>query len=120
MPIYEFKCEGCQKRVSILLRSSSKQPVCPKCGSKELKRLVSQFAYRNPTNVWSDEKGPPPAIGDEKYYSDPRNIGRYTEYRLKQLGMDMHSDEYKNCFSEANEMIEKARDGELPDNLKDI
>jgi putative FmdB family regulatory protein len=120
MPIYEFQCEGCRRRVSILLRSTSKQPVCPKCGGTKLKRLISQFAYNNPTNVWSDEKGPPPVIGDEKYYSDPRNIGRYTEHRLKQLGMDMHSDEYKNCFSEVNEMIEKARDGELPDNLKDI
>jgi len=120
MPIYEFQCGSCRKRVSVLLRSASKQPVCPKCGSAELQRLISQFAYHNPGNVWSEEKGPPPAIGDDKYYSDPRNIGRYTEHRLKQLGIDMHSEEYSKTFSEVNEMIEKARDGDLPDKLKDI
>jgi putative FmdB family regulatory protein len=120
MPIYEFKCGGCQRKVSVLLRSASAQPVCPKCGSTDLKRLVSQIAYHNKAGVWTDEMGPPPAIGDEKYYSDPRNIGRYTEHRLKQMGIDMHSDEYSKTFSEVNDMIEKAREGDLPDKIKDI
>ena len=120
MPVYEYRCGGCKKKVSVFLRDTSKQATCPQCGGSDMKRLVSRIAYHNQANVWTDEKGPPPVIGDDKYYSDPRNIGRYTEHRLKQLGMDMHSDEYRNCFSEVNEMIEKARDGEMPDKIKDI
>jgi putative FmdB family regulatory protein len=120
MPIYEFRCGGCKKKVSVFLRDTSKQATCPECGGSDLKRLVSRIAYHNQANVWTDEKGPPPSLGDDNYYSDPRNIGRYTEHRLKQLGIDMHSEEYSKTFSEVNEMIEKARDGEMPDKIKDI
>ncbi len=120
MPVYEYRCGGCKKKVSVFLRDSSKQAICPQCGGTDLKRLVSRIAYHSKAGVWTDEKGPPPIIGDDKYYSDPRNIGRYTEHRLKQLGIDMHSPEYSKTFSEVNEMIEKARDGEMPDKIKDI
>jgi len=53
------------------------------------------------------------------YYSDPRNIGRSTEKRLKQLGIDMDSEEYRDTFSEVKESIAAAREGELPKSLKD-
>lgn len=120
MPIYEFKCEGCNKKVSVFLRNPDARPVCPLCGGKTLKRLVSSFAYHSASGVWSDDKGPPPRLGDAEYYKDPRNIGRYTEHRLKELGVDMRGEEYSKTFSEVNEMIDKAREGELPDKIKDI
>jgi len=46
MPIYQFDCSGCSRRVDILFRSvsSTKQPVCPQCGSKNLKRVMSRVA----------------------------------------------------------------------------
>ena len=53
------------------------------------------------------------------YYQDPRNIGRWTEKRLKELGMDMNSEEYKNTFAEVRETIAAAREGELPQTIKD-
>ncbi len=120
MPVYEYKCGGCNKKVSVFLRNPEAVPLCPDCGGRDLQRMVSTFAYHGMSRVWSDEKGPPPRFGDADYYSDPRNIGRYTEHRLKELGMDMRSEEYSKTFSEVNEMIDKARGGELPDKLKDI
>ncbi len=46
MPIYQFDCAGCSKRVDILFRSvnSTKTPACPECGSKKLKRVMSRVA----------------------------------------------------------------------------
>jgi putative FmdB family regulatory protein len=46
MPIYQFDCAGCRRRVDILFRSvhSTKTPVCPECGSKKLKRVMSRVA----------------------------------------------------------------------------
>ena len=45
MPIYEYRCEECGKRTSALLMSySSPDPVCPHCGKRALRRLVSTFA----------------------------------------------------------------------------
>ena len=120
MPIYEFRCHGCDRKVSVFLRNPSSQPKCPDCGSRELERLISSFAYHSSAGVWSEDKGPPPMVGDADYYKDPRNIGRWTEHRLKELGMDMRSEEHSDTFSGVNEMIDKAREGELPDNIKDI
>jgi putative FmdB family regulatory protein len=45
MPIYEYRCEACDKRSTSLLPSySSPDPPCPHCGKPALKRLVSTFA----------------------------------------------------------------------------
>jgi putative FmdB family regulatory protein len=47
MPIYEYRCDDCHRRVSMLVRSSSESSVtCPNCGSTGLNRLVSTFAVR--------------------------------------------------------------------------
>jgi putative FmdB family regulatory protein len=45
MPIYEYRCEECGKRSSVLVASfSSPDPACPHCGKRALRRLVSTFA----------------------------------------------------------------------------
>lgn len=46
MPIYEFFCQDCNTIFNFFSRriDTEKQPDCPKCGRKELKRLMSSFA----------------------------------------------------------------------------
>src|SRR3989442_13451947 len=45
VPIYEYRCDECEKRSSALLGSfSSPDPACPHCGKPALRRLVSTFA----------------------------------------------------------------------------
>ncbi|MGI5836091.1 MAG: FmdB family zinc ribbon protein, partial [Chloroflexota bacterium] len=46
MPVYEYRCHGCRRRVSLFFRSfnSTTSPVCPNCGSEKLTKLVSRFA----------------------------------------------------------------------------
>ena len=44
MPIYEYRCDECKKRSSLLLGFSSPDPACPHCGKPALRRLVSTFA----------------------------------------------------------------------------
>lgn len=46
MPIYQYDCAGCGRRVDVFFRSISRvgAPVCPQCGGKELKRVVSRVA----------------------------------------------------------------------------
>ena len=42
MPIYEYECPNCQRRVSLYCRMNEEQPAtCPVCGSQNLMRLVS-------------------------------------------------------------------------------
>ena len=46
MPIYEYRCGGCGRKVSIFFRSFTTvvDAVCPRCGSTDLTRLVSRVA----------------------------------------------------------------------------
>jgi putative FmdB family regulatory protein len=46
MPIYQYDCAGCERRVDVFFRSVNTQarPTCPECGSRKLTRVMSQFA----------------------------------------------------------------------------
>ncbi len=46
MPIYQYDCAGCQRRVDVFFRSASSAgaAVCPQCDGTELTRVMSQFA----------------------------------------------------------------------------
>ncbi|NQW23104.1 MAG: zinc ribbon domain-containing protein [SAR202 cluster bacterium] len=48
MPLYEYRCDGCQKITSALFHSWSeeKQPDCEHCGGSNLERLISKFSFR--------------------------------------------------------------------------
>lgn len=48
MPIYEYRCQACRRRVNIFFRSFSavSEPECPRCGSRDLTRLVSRVVMR--------------------------------------------------------------------------
>ncbi|HPA15970.1 MAG TPA: zinc ribbon domain-containing protein [Desulfobacterales bacterium] len=46
MPIYEYQCESCQHRFEKLVFSEKdeKEISCPKCNSKQIKRIMSASA----------------------------------------------------------------------------
>jgi putative FmdB family regulatory protein len=46
MPNYEFRCENCKKRFSLILSISEcekKKMECPKCKSRKVKQQISSF-----------------------------------------------------------------------------
>ena len=47
MPIYEFLCTPCNRVYSFLTQSydPDRTPTCPRCGSSDMHRRVSQFAF---------------------------------------------------------------------------
>ena len=84
---------------------------CPTYGSKDLVRLISSFTYYKSINTIWEESGEPQRFSSPDYYKDPRNIGRWTEKRFTGLGLDM-PDQIK-------EQIQAAREGELPESVKE-
>ncbi len=48
MPIYEFRCQKCRRKFSILVKGWAGAPAatCPNCGSSEVSRVFSSFALR--------------------------------------------------------------------------
>jgi putative FmdB family regulatory protein len=45
MPIYDFKCRGCEHKFEALVLK--KTPACPKCASADLERLLSLPVVRS-------------------------------------------------------------------------
>jgi putative FmdB family regulatory protein len=45
MPIYDFKCRSCSNQFEALVLK--KTPVCPKCSSEDLERLLSMPVVRS-------------------------------------------------------------------------
>jgi len=110
MPIYEYRCQSCQRRVSIYLRDSSSSPKCPSCGGEELVRLFSSFAVRGGgykeiyEDILSDRR-----LAEGMMRNDPRALAEWNK-RMSQ-GMDEDiSPEYK-------EMLERMEQGEMPKEL---
>jgi hypothetical protein len=84
--------------------------VCQHCGSKKLRRALSKFAYHRSTQRVLEDYGSEPKSLDD--YKDPRQIGRWAERKLDEYGIDMPK--------EAKDMIDAARDGELPSPVNEL
>lgn len=114
MPIYEYNCPACATNTSVFVRSinSTVEPVCESCGGTELNRIISRVAYHRSMQDRWDASGPPQLNPTDDYYKDPTNIGRWAEKRLGDMGVEMPE--------QAREMIDAARDGEMPPAIKDI
>lgn len=104
MPVYEFLCPRCHTVSSVLVKSVTAPvtPQCDSCGSQELVRMVSRFAYHKSTQTIWEESGEPQRSPGLDYYKDPRNIGRWTEKKFKDMGVDM-PDSIKSDIQAARE-----------------
>jgi hypothetical protein len=74
--------------------------------------VISGFSYhKSLKTVWEGSGEPTTHPGDD-YYKDPRNIGRWVEKRFQDMGQELPS--------RIQEQIEAAREGVLPEPLKDL
>jgi len=111
MPIYEYKCKKCDRVTSAFVRIVEKEvaPACQHCGGKTA-RTFSRFAHHKGEERVLEEYGALPRTAEE--YKDPRQIGRWVEKKFDDYGMELPQ--------EARTMIDAAREGELPDVVKDL
>lgn len=95
MPIYEFRCEGCEDRFEILAPVGSRPDQCPICGGVCLRLVPSRLGSARRTGRCS-AGGLPERMTD---------VGARAEARLAQLGLG--SDD------QMGEIIERGRTGAL-------
>ncbi len=93
MPIYEYDCRGCRRRVSLLLRTPAEQatPRCPRCGSAELSRLMSRFATLKSEDDRLEAAADPSQYGDLDE-NDPRSVARFVKRMGEEAGEDLGPD----------------------------
>lgn len=93
MPIYEYECHGCRRRVSrlVLSPSTAPPPTCPRCGSARLSRLMSRFATVKSEDARLDSLADPSQYGDVDE-NDPRSVARFMKRMGQEMGEDMGED----------------------------
>jgi hypothetical protein len=90
--------------------SAETKAECKHCGSKKLSRAPSRFAYHRSEAQVLEQYGAEPRSMED--YKDPRQIGRWAERKFEEYGIDMPD--------QAREMIDAAREGELPSPVNEL
>lgn len=111
MPIYEFACHGCRRKVSIFQRSvkTATAPRCPECGGENLRRLVSAFAFHRGMTDFDDGPDFDDAMLDGVDENDPRSVARWARQMSGQMGEDLPPDfEQQIARMESGEFPEEA------------
>jgi putative FmdB family regulatory protein len=109
MPIYEYRCNKCKKKISVLtLRiSEAVNAECDRCGSTDLSRLMSRFATVKSEEARLDAMADPSNLSglDE---NDPKSMARWMRKMGKELGEEFSGDEFDH-------MVDEMEAGNLPD-----
>ncbi|MGQ9585763.1 MAG: FmdB family zinc ribbon protein [Anaerolineae bacterium] len=112
MPIYEYRCRTCQRKVSILWRSLSEaqagQPSCPRCGGTDLQRLFSRVAVLRAGSTDVDDLDLPGL--DDVDENDPRSVARWMRRMSEATGEDLGE--------EFNEVVDRLEAGQSPEEIE--
>ncbi len=116
MPIYEYRCRQCHRRVTVFFRTFSEvdhsQVVCTYCNSRDLVRLISRVRVLRSEESRLESLADADWIGDvdEK---DPRSIGRWMRRMTQELG-----EELGDLGPEFEEVIERLEAGQTPEEIE--
>ncbi|MCB0074321.1 MAG: zinc ribbon domain-containing protein [Caldilineaceae bacterium] len=113
MPIYEYACLDCRKRVSVFFRTFSDaergEAHCPLCDGTRLHRLVSRVAVLKSEESRLDDLADPSLMSgleDE----DPRALAGFMRRMSEETGEPLDA--------EMTEMVERLESGESPDAIE--
>lgn len=113
MPIYEYRCHDCRRRVSIWWHTFSEAETgtarCPRCGSEKLTRLVSKVRVIRSEESRLEDLADPANLGDLDE-NDPRSIARWMRKMSDEVGEDLGS--------EFEEVVDRLETGESPEEIE--
>ena len=113
MPIYEYRCGDCRRRVSRFYRSFSaieENPSCPHCGGTHLVRIVSRVAVVRSEDSRLDDLTDPSMLADLDE-DDPKSIARWMRKMGTEAGEDMPE--------EFDEVIDRLESGQSPEAIEE-
>lgn len=120
MPIYEYRCSACKRKVSIFFpsisaaesRTAAGQNHCPICGSADLTRLMSRFnAIRSDDADVGDLSEDPDRLMSGLDESDPRSVARWARRMKESMGEDL------DMGPEFDQALARIESGEDPDKV---
>jgi putative FmdB family regulatory protein len=113
MPIYEYRCHDCRRRVSIWWRTFSEAETgaarCPRCGGEKLTRLMSKVRVIRSEESRMEDLADPASLGDLDE-NDPRSIARWMRKMSDEVGEDIGP--------EFEEVVDRLEAGESPEEIE--
>lgn len=112
MPMYDYRCQACGKRVSIYqtYKAYGVEAVqCPSCGSEDLSRLLQRVRFARSESSRLDSLSDPSAWGDIDE-NDPQSMARM----MRQMGSEMGEE----LPDEFNEVVDRLEAGESPEEIE--
>jgi putative FmdB family regulatory protein len=113
MPIYEYFCLDCRKRVSLFFRTmsaaSTATPHCPQCDGVRLHRLVSRVAVMKSEESRLEEMADPSMMAGLEN-EDPRALASFMRRMSNEMGEPLDA--------EMTEMIDRLESGESPEAIE--
>jgi len=117
VPIYEYRCQDCRRRISIHWRSfaepAERTAICPRCGSTNLTRLVSRVRVIRSEDSRLDDVSD---MGDfpEPDENDPRSLGRWMRKMKDEMGDEVGDD----MGGEFDEVVGRLESGQNPEDIE--
>ena len=109
MPIYEYRCNDCKKRITLLILDRSVQPVCSLCNGVNLTRLLSRFASPKTEEARLESMADPSKWGDLDE-NDPSSMAKV----MKKMGKEFGDELGEDFEEELESAVEEAAHGETP------
>ena len=113
MPIYEYRCPACRRRVQVFFRSFSavtETATCPHCQSSELQRIPSRVARVRTESDYEDFLTDPSNI-ENLDYENPKAMAQWARRMGEAAGVEVDND--------YEAMLEAMESGEDPGGLSD-
>lgn len=104
MPVYEFRCQACGAKATLLMALSEDpaDQACPSCGEKQLQKLISRFRRGRSEDERVEE------ISDRiDLYGEPDSATAVRNF-AREVGKAMDDD----LSDEMEEMFEADQEGE--------
>jgi putative FmdB family regulatory protein len=114
MPIYEYYCYNCRKRVSVFFRTisaaSDAAARCPTCEGERLRRLVSRVSVLKSEDSRMENMADDAALMSGLESEDPRALAHFMRKMSDEMGEPLDA--------EMNEVIGRLEAGESPEAIE--
>ena len=113
MPVYEYRCQDCKRRVTRFWRSFSEVDasalVCPRCSGANLTRLMSRVRLVRSEEGRLDDLADPSGFPDLDE-NDPKSLGSWMRKMSDEMGEDLGP--------EFGEVVGRLEAGEDPESIE--
>ncbi len=116
MPIYEYRCQDCQRQFSVFWRTFSSaddgKVICKRCGSSKIVRLVSRVRVLKSEESRMENLADPSSWGDFDE-NDPKSMGRFMRKMMTEIG-----DEADDLGPDFEEVVDRLEAGQDPESIE--